>query len=111
MKFLETVADPKTSLEFNKVKGSVPIRNDVDVASLPAYQRQASESLWSDKILLSITHGELMPPVFSKPFYDAVATFVQSKHRRRSSIPCRIQSRCPLPGDDILETESGWNAQ
>ena len=36
MKFLETIADPKTSLEFNKVKGSVPIRNDVDVASLPA---------------------------------------------------------------------------
>ena len=36
MKFMETIADPKTSLEFNKVKGSVPIRNDVDVASLPA---------------------------------------------------------------------------
>ena len=46
IKFMETIADPKTSLEFNKVKGSVPIRNDVDVASLPAYQRQASESLW-----------------------------------------------------------------
>ena len=26
MKFMETIADPKTSLEFNKVKGSVPIR-------------------------------------------------------------------------------------
>jgi glucose/mannose transport system substrate-binding protein len=79
IKFLETVADPKTSLEFNKVKGSVPIRNDVDVASLPAYQRQASKSLWSDKILLSITHGELMPTGFQQAVYDAVATFVQSK--------------------------------
>jgi glucose/mannose transport system substrate-binding protein len=80
IKFLETVADPKTSLEFNKVKGSVPIRNDVDVASLPAYQRQASKSLWSDKILLSITHGELMPSAFQQAIYDAVATFVQSKN-------------------------------
>jgi glucose/mannose transport system substrate-binding protein len=79
IKFLETVADPKTSLDFNKVKGSVPIRNDVDVASLPAYQRQASKSLWSDKILLSITHGELMPTGFQQAVYDAVATFVQSK--------------------------------
>ena len=79
VKFLETVADPKTSLDFNKVKGSVPIRNDVDVASLPAYQRQASKSLWSDKILLSITHGELMPTGFQQAVYDAVATFVQSK--------------------------------
>jgi glucose/mannose transport system substrate-binding protein len=79
LKFLETVADPKTSLEFNKVKGSVPVRNDVDVSSLPAYQRQASESLWHDKILLSITHGELMPSQFQQAMYDAVATFDQSK--------------------------------
>jgi len=80
MKFLDTVADPKTSLEFNKVKGSVPVRNDVDVASLPAYQRQASNSLWHDKVLLSITHGELMPTAFQQGVYDAVATFVQSKN-------------------------------
>jgi len=79
VKFLETIADPKTSLAFNKVKGSVPIRNDVDVSSLPAYQRQASESLWHDKVLLSITHGELMPSAFQQAIYDAVATFVQSK--------------------------------
>ena len=79
MKFLATVADPKTSLEFNRVKGSVPIRNDVDVASLPPYQQQASKSLWGDKILLSITHGELMSSDFQQAVYDAVATFVQSK--------------------------------
>ena len=80
MKFLDTVADPKTSLEFNRVKGSVPMRNDVDVASLPAYQRQASNSLWHDKVLLSITHGELMSTAFQQGVYDAVATFVQSKN-------------------------------
>ena len=79
IKFLDTIADPTTSLEFNKVKGSVPIRDDVDVSSLPAYQRQASESLWHDKVLLSITHGELMPSEFQEAIYDAVAAFVQSK--------------------------------
>jgi glucose/mannose transport system substrate-binding protein len=80
IKFMETIADPKTSLEFNKVKGSVPIRNDVDVASLPAYQRGASESLWNDKIMLSITHGELMSSDFQEALYDAVATYVGSKN-------------------------------
>ena len=79
LKFLETVVDPKTSLEFNKVKGSVPVRKDVDVSTLQAYQRQASESLWHDKILLSITHGELMPSQFQQAMYDAVAAFDQSK--------------------------------
>jgi glucose/mannose transport system substrate-binding protein len=82
MKFLDTVADPKVSLAFNKAKGSVPVRKDVDVASLPAYQRQASMSLWSDQILMSITHGELMSSAFQQAVYDAVATFVQSKSQK-----------------------------
>lgn len=80
LEFLGVVADPKTQLEFNKVKGSVPIRSDVDVASLPPYLRQASAALWRDKILLSITHGELLPSNFQQAFYDAVATFTTSKN-------------------------------
>ncbi|HZQ31250.1 MAG TPA: ABC transporter substrate-binding protein [Mycobacterium sp.] len=79
-KFLETIANPATTLAFNKVKGSVPVRHDVDVSSLPPYQRQASESLWHDKILLSMTHGELMPATFQQALYDAVTTFLQSKN-------------------------------
>ena len=67
-------------MAFNKVKGSVPIRSDVDVSSLPEYQRQASKALWEDDVLLSITHGELMPSGFQQAMYDAVATFVQSKN-------------------------------
>ncbi|MDT5247381.1 MAG: glucose/mannose transport system substrate-binding protein [Mycobacterium sp.] len=82
MKFLQTVADPKVTLAFNKAKGSVPVRKDVDVSSLPPYQRQASTSLWSDQILMSITHGELMSSAFQQAVYDAVATFVQSKSQK-----------------------------
>ena len=41
IKFLETLAQSKTTLEFNKVKVRYRVRNDVDMASLPAYQRQA----------------------------------------------------------------------
>jgi glucose/mannose transport system substrate-binding protein len=82
IKFLETIADPATSLAFNKVKGSVPVRNDVDVSSLPDYQQAASKALWHDKVLLSITHGELMSSNFQQAFYDAVAAFVGSKNQR-----------------------------
>jgi glucose/mannose transport system substrate-binding protein len=80
LKFMETIADPKVSLEFNKLKGSVPIRSDVDVASLPLYQRQASESLFNDKVLLSMTHGELMSSDFQGALYDAVAAYAGSKN-------------------------------
>ena len=98
IKFLETIADPTTSLAFNKVKGSVPIRNDVDVSSLPAYQRQASESLWHDKVLLSITHGELMPSDFQQALYDAVATFVQSKNSNAFIDTLQNSIPVPVPG-------------
>jgi len=80
MKFLETIADPKVSLEFNKLKGSVPIRDDVDVASLPPYQRQASKALFSEKILLSMTHGEVMSTNFQQALYDGVASYASSKN-------------------------------
>ena len=58
----------------------MPIRNDVDVASLPPYQRQASEALFNDRVLLSMTHGELMSSDFQNALYDAVASFSASKN-------------------------------
>ena len=97
-KFLEIVANPTTQLAFNKVKGSVPIRNDVDVSSLPPYQRQASNSLWHDKILLSITHGELMPSNFQQAVYDAVATFVQSQNSAAFIDTLQNSIRVPIAG-------------
>jgi glucose/mannose transport system substrate-binding protein len=97
-KFLESVANPKTMLEFNKLKGSVPVRSDVDVASLPAYQRQASDSLWHQKILLSITHGELMPTNFQQALYDAVATYMQSKDADAFIDTLQNSILVPLPG-------------
>lgn len=98
MKFLETIADPATSLAFNEVKGSVPVRHDVDVSSLPAYQRQASKSLWEDEISLSITHGELMPSSFQQAMYDAVATFVQSKNANAFIDTLQNSVDVPIPG-------------
>jgi glucose/mannose transport system substrate-binding protein len=76
----------------------VPIRSDVNVSSLPAYQRQASKSLWEDKILLSITHGELMPSGFQQAMYDAVATFVQSKNANAFIDTLQNSIAVPIPG-------------
>jgi glucose/mannose transport system substrate-binding protein len=36
--------------------------------------------LWNDRVLLSMTHGELMSTDFQNALYDAVATFVGSKN-------------------------------
>jgi glucose/mannose transport system substrate-binding protein len=77
--FLATVAAVPTQLAFNKQKGSVPLRTDMDVRSLSPYQQSATKALAQDPVLLSITHGEAKSPQFQQGFYDAIAAFAQSR--------------------------------
>jgi glucose/mannose transport system substrate-binding protein len=77
--FLGGISQPTTQLAFNRAKGSVPVVRDVDVGSLPAYQRASSKSLWGSPVLLSVAHGEAMSPEFQEGFYDAVSTYVRTR--------------------------------
>jgi glucose/mannose transport system substrate-binding protein len=77
--FLATIGTQATQLAFNKQKGSVPLRTDVDVSSLPAYQRSSAQAFARDQVLLSVSHGEALSPQFEQGFYDAIAAFEQSK--------------------------------
>lgn len=80
LKLLATIGTAQTQLAFNKVKGSTPIRTDVDVSSLPPYQQAAAKAFRSGNVLLSITHGEATSPDFQRAFYDAVAAYADSKN-------------------------------
>ncbi|MFI7602535.1 ABC transporter substrate-binding protein [Actinoplanes sp. NPDC049681] len=77
--FLGGISTPSTQVAFNKAKGSVPVLRNVDISSLPAYQQQASKTLWSSPVLLSVAHGEAMSPAFQEGFYDAVSTYVRTR--------------------------------
>lgn len=77
--FLATVADPATNLEFNKIKGSVPVMKNVEVSGLSTYQKAASEALWAGPVLASITHGEAMNPAFTQGFFDGVNAYVRTR--------------------------------
>jgi glucose/mannose transport system substrate-binding protein len=77
--FLAVIAAPETQLAFSRAKGSVPVRTDVDTASLSPYQQSAAEALRSTSVLWSIVHGEATTPQLQQGFYDAVQTFVRSR--------------------------------
>jgi glucose/mannose transport system substrate-binding protein len=79
LKLLATIGTKETQLDFNRVKGSVPIRTDVDVSSLPPYQQAAAKAFRNGTVQLSITHGEATSPDFQRAFYDAVAAYADSK--------------------------------
>lgn len=73
--FLQVVGSKEATTAFNRIKGSVPVRTDVDVSSLSPYQQSAAKALREQTFLLSIVHGEAMSPAFQQGFYDAVATY------------------------------------
>jgi glucose/mannose transport system substrate-binding protein len=79
MKFLASVGTKETQLAFSKEKGSVPMRTDVDVSSLPPYQQASAKSFRGDTIVQSVVHGEAMNPQFAQAMFDAITLFAQSK--------------------------------
>jgi glucose/mannose transport system substrate-binding protein len=95
--FLAVLDSPDTQLAFSKVKGSVPIRTDVDVSSLTPYQQSAAKALRSGRVLWSIVHGEAMSPQFQQGFYDAVATYVRSRDAKafRTTLTDAMRRQAP----------------
>jgi glucose/mannose transport system substrate-binding protein len=89
LQFLSTIASASTELAFAKLKGSVPLRRDIDPSSLPTYQQRAYQAMNTGAILLSIAHGELLSLQFQQAMYDGVAAFAQS--RRAEAFTDRIQ--------------------
>ena len=85
--YLQVVASPEATLKFNAIKGSVPVRTDVPLTSLSAYQQSAAQALRDKTFLLSIVHGEAMSPAFQQGFYDAIATYRGGRDPRSSPRP------------------------
>jgi glucose/mannose transport system substrate-binding protein len=77
--FLAAIAAPETQLAFSNLKGSVPVRTDVNVSSMTPYQQSAANALRTGTVLWSIVHGSATTPQFQQGFYDAVQSYVRSR--------------------------------
>lgn len=71
-KWITSVGSKKSQLAFNKAKGSTPVRTDVDVSSLGAYQQGAARDFRKQKLVSTLVHGEATSPGFQQAFFDAV---------------------------------------
>ena len=63
---LNVVEGLRLIVAFNKIKGSTPVRTDVDVSSLPPYQQAAAKSYRNDGLVWSIAHGEATSASFQQ---------------------------------------------
>lgn len=55
--WLQTISSKDGQVAFNKVKGSIPARTDIDPAEFSAYQQTAITSFAEDTIVPSLQHG------------------------------------------------------
>lgn len=79
MQWAATVGSKDAQIAFNKLKGSTPIRTDVDMSSFPAYQQAAAKSYRGDALVQSVVQGEATTPQFQQALDDAVTQLVATK--------------------------------
>jgi glucose/mannose transport system substrate-binding protein len=73
-KLIEVLLDPTSQIEFNKKKGSIPVRMDVDVSSMDVCA-QKSNAVLKDPANQVEAMELLSPPNFSGAMQDAVTQY------------------------------------
>jgi glucose/mannose transport system substrate-binding protein len=81
--WLEMVGSKEAQEAFNALKGSIPVRTDVDKGKLGAYQRWSIASFNHDVLLASSVHGEAVPATFQQELNDAISLFVADRNAER----------------------------
>ncbi|WP_307816152.1 ABC transporter substrate-binding protein [Myceligenerans indicum] len=74
--WLETVSSVEGQVTFNKIKGSIPARTDIDRDEFTEYQRMAIKSFDEDTIVSSLAHGAAVPVSRLNAITEATNDFV-----------------------------------
>jgi len=81
--WLEMVGTKEAQEAFSALKGSIPVRTDVDKGKLGVYQRWSMASFDHDVLLASCVHGEAVPTTFQQELNDAISLFVADRNADR----------------------------
>ena len=84
--WLEMVGSKEAQEAFNALKGSIPVRTDVDKGKFGAYQRWSMASFDHDVLLASCVHGEAVPAAFQQELNDAISLFVADRNVERFTL-------------------------
>lgn len=73
--WVRTIGSKEGQLGFNKIKGSIPFRTDVDVTQLSPYQQMSAADYKKDAIVLTMTFGQSVTPDIEQALYDATTLY------------------------------------
>jgi len=75
LQWLKVLGSKEGQLAFNKIKGSIPVRTDVNPKEFGAYHQWSMNSFAHDSIVPSVFEGEATSPAFQQALNDAVSAF------------------------------------
>ena len=78
--WLKCIGSKEAQEAFNRLKGSIPARTDVDRSKFDGYHQWSMDSFAKDKLVPSCVHGEAAPAAFQQVLNDAVTVFVVDKN-------------------------------
>jgi glucose/mannose transport system substrate-binding protein len=78
--WLKAVGSKEGQEAFNPLKGSIPIRTDIDKTKFGPYHNWSMQSFAKDALLPSMEHGEAVPAAFQQALNDAITSFVVDKN-------------------------------
>jgi len=80
----EAIVSPEFQIAFNKVKGSVPARTDIDVSEFDACGQQAyedfKEAAASDNLMGSFAHGHANKAAVKNAMYDVITAHFNGEY-------------------------------
>ncbi|GGP12076.1 ABC transporter substrate-binding protein [Oceanobacillus neutriphilus] len=75
-KLISYMGSKEAQEDFNKLKGSIPARTDVDTSDFSVYSQDAAEDFKNLKITISLAGGSATPAGFLSKVDDAINAFV-----------------------------------
>jgi glucose/mannose transport system substrate-binding protein len=80
MAWLKSIGSKEAQEVFGPLKGSIPVRTDVDKSKFDDYHQWSMTEFAKDKLLPSCVHGEAAPAVFQDTLNAAITAFLSDKN-------------------------------
>jgi outer membrane protein OmpA-like peptidoglycan-associated protein len=78
--WLKSIGSREAQEAFNPLKGSIPVRTDVDKSKSDGYHQWSMNEFARDKLLPSCVHGEAAPAAFQTALNNAIIAFTVDKN-------------------------------
>jgi glucose/mannose transport system substrate-binding protein len=78
--WLKSIGSKEAQEAFNPLKGSIPVRTDVDKSKFDRYHKWSMNEFAKDKLLPSCVHGEAAPEAFQTALNNAIIAFTVDKN-------------------------------